>query len=219
MPSCSAASAQGRAGHRAKTILENVDSRSAPNAGAEPTEAIAAALTRLQDVTRHRGSASLRRKPPAADPAHHPDDRVPDHTLSAIAGNEKLAAREGHSPGRRPKSVIGGGMAIVRLMEVLASASRPMSVSEIATAIGVDQARASRLVQEAAVANILTRQADELDGRRTVASLTALGMQNHCDLVEQRRAVLSEALSSFDASERAELGRLLTKLAKAWSGD
>lgn len=193
-------------------IVENVDSGSAPDAGAETTEAISAALTRLQAMTRHRGSAFLNGQPSGAELARHSDENVSDHTSTARFRDEKPT-------GRRQGSASGRGMALVRLMEVLASASGPMSVSEIALAIGVDQARASRLVQEAAVANILTREADELDGRRTMASLTAFGVRSHRDLVNRRRSLLSEALSSFDASEKAELGRLLTKLAKGWAGD
>ena len=53
------------------------------------------------------------------------------------------------------------------MLEALAAASDPLSVSEIGDAVGVDQPRASRLVQQAVELGLVRREADPDDARRT----------------------------------------------------
>ena len=99
----------------------------------DPADAIAAALARLRG---RRG------------PHQHPHDR----------GAHDRGGRE-HGPhgirphGRGPWAADagmrhGGAPAVLRMLDALAQASEPLSVSGLADAIGVDQPRASRLVQQ-----------------------------------------------------------------------
>ncbi len=111
-----------------------------------------------------------------------------------------------------------GGLARLRLLEALAAASHPLSVSEIGAAIGVDQPRASRLVQQAVDLELVRREADPDDARRTRIALTAAGETFASGVRGERRAALAEALADFTDAERAELARLLDKLAGAWPG-
>lgn len=111
-----------------------------------------------------------------------------------------------------------GGPARTRMLEVLASASDPLSVSEIGEAIGVDQPRASRLVQQGVELGLLAREADPSDARRTRILLTAEGWRLAQRTRGQRREAVGEALADFSEAERLELARLLTKLADNWSG-
>jgi DNA-binding MarR family transcriptional regulator len=111
-----------------------------------------------------------------------------------------------------------GGPARLRLLEALAAASHPLSVGEIADAVGVDQPRASRLVQQAVELDLVRREADPDDARRTRVALTDAGTRLVCGFRGERRQAVDTALAAFTDEERAELARLLTKLADSWPG-
>lgn len=109
-----------------------------------------------------------------------------------------------------------GGPARMRLLETLAQASEPLSVSEIGDAIGVDQPRASRLVQQGVELGVVRREADPNDARRTRVALTDAGMALVRGFRGDRREAIDRALATFTDAERADLARLLTKLADGW---
>ena len=109
-----------------------------------------------------------------------------------------------------------GGPARLRMLEALAAASHPLSVSEVGDATGVDQPRASRLIQQAVDLGFVRREADPDDARRTRIALTDEGTKVVRGFRGQRREHLSQALEGFTPEERSELARLLTKLAAAW---
>ncbi len=109
-----------------------------------------------------------------------------------------------------------GGPARLRLLEALAAASGPLSVGEIAEAVGVDQPRASRLVQQSVELGLVRREADPDDARRTRIVLTDEGTTIVRGFRGDRRETISGALAGFSDDERAELARLLAKLADAW---
>lgn len=109
-----------------------------------------------------------------------------------------------------------GGPARLRMLEAVAAASGPLSVGEIAEAVGVDQPRASRLVQQAVELGLVRREADPDDARRTRIALTEAGSRILRGFRGDRRETISGALAGFSDEERVELARLLTKLAEAW---
>ncbi len=109
-----------------------------------------------------------------------------------------------------------GGPARLRLLEALAAASDPLTVSEIGAAIGVDQPRASRLVQQSVDLGVVRREADPADARRTRIVLTDAGAALVRGFRGERRGTVEAALAAFTDQERADLARLLTKLADAW---
>jgi len=121
----------------------------------------------------------------------------------------------GHGP-FAPHARFGGGPARMRLLDALAAASHPLSVSEVGEAIGVDQPRASRLIQQAVELGLVQREADPDDARRTRVALTAQGSRIVRGFRGERRERLETALAGFSDEERAELARLLSKLAAAW---
>lgn len=96
------------------------------------------------------------------------------------------------------------------------AASAPLTVGEIADAVGVDQPRASRLVQQAVEAGLVRREADPDDARRTRVAATDAGRAIVRGFRGERRDAIDSALGGFTDTERAELARLLTKLADAW---
>ena len=109
-----------------------------------------------------------------------------------------------------------GGPALFRMLDALATASEPLSVSALGEAIGVDQPRASRLVQQGVQRDLVQREADPDDARRTRIALTDEGRRIARGLRGERRQVLSKALESFTDEEKLELARLLGKLADNW---
>ncbi|MGP3533702.1 MarR family winged helix-turn-helix transcriptional regulator [Microbacterium sp. RD1] len=169
---------------------------------ADPADDIAAALARL------RGP---RQRPPwdggrwgphgAAGGGHGGRGPFPPH-----GGPPPWAG----APGRF------AGPARLRLLEALVAASHPLSVSEAAEAIGVDQPRASRLVQQAVELGLARREPDPDDARRTRVAPTDAGTALVRGFRGERRDAVRQALEGFSDAERAELARLLAKLAAAW---
>jgi DNA-binding MarR family transcriptional regulator len=128
--------------------------------------------------------------------------------------------------GRRPPWVDGpttmrmrshdhtlGGAARFRLLEVLlrADPATRMGISEIADAIGVDQPRASRLVNEALEKGLVTRRADERDARRSVVELSPTGSALLQSAHANRRTAVTDALEGFSAEEVATFAALLSR--------
>nr|WP_308164329.1 MarR family winged helix-turn-helix transcriptional regulator [Agromyces sp. ISL-38] len=106
-----------------------------------------------------------------------------------------------------------------RLLDALEGTERPPSVSELADAIGVDQPRASRLVQAAIDAGHARREVDPADARRSAIVLTAAGRKILADARGTRRDAVVTALAEFTPEERAELARLLSRFVAAWPRD
>ncbi|UOR01564.1 MarR family winged helix-turn-helix transcriptional regulator [Leucobacter allii] len=113
----------------------------------------------------------------------------------------------------------GGPPAIFRMLEALASAPEPLSVSAIGEAIGVDQPRASRLVKQGVSRDLVRREVDPEDARRSRVVLTDAGRRVASGLRGRRRESLATALEHLGADERRELARLLQKLAAHWPED
>lgn len=124
--------------------------------------------------------------------------------------------RGDHASPFGPHARLGGAPARLRLLDALVAADEPLTVSELATAIGVDQPRASRLVQQAVELGLVAREADPADARRTRIALTSDGRHRAGAVRGERRERLSRALAGFTPEERAELVRLVGKLAAAW---
>ncbi|KTS64539.1 hypothetical protein NS206_07995 [Microbacterium testaceum] len=107
----------------------------------------------------------------------------------------------------------------MRMLDALVAASDALSVSEIAEAVGVDQPRASRLVQQATQMGLVAREPDPDDARRTRVRLTPEGEKLISSFRGRRRDAVRSALESFTEAERADLARLLARFAEAWPRD
>jgi DNA-binding MarR family transcriptional regulator len=165
----------------------------------DPAEQIAAALARL------RGA----RPRPPWDPesGRGPWGHGGPRQRGAMGGGPPWADRD---HGRF------GGPARLRLLEALLAASDPLTVSEAAAAIGVDQPRASRLVQQLADHGLVRREADPADARRTRIALTEPGEALVRGFRGERRDAVRTALADFSDADAVELARLLAKFAEAW---
>ncbi|MET0735030.1 MAG: MarR family winged helix-turn-helix transcriptional regulator [Microbacterium sp.] len=190
----------------------------------DPVDAIAAALARLRGRRMPRppwepGSG------PRGGPYGHDHDH--DHSHGHEHGGQHAGPGWGWGGPQRSRghgmppwagAARIGGPARLRLLEALAAASGPLTVGELAEAIGVDQPRASRLVQQVVDAQLARREADPDDARRTRVALTDAGASIVRGFRGERRDAIDTALESFTDPERAELARLLTKLAEGWPG-
>ena len=117
---------------------------------------------------------------------------------------------------RGPHDRTMGGAARFRLLAALRDRDG-MSVSEIAEVIGVDQPRASRLVNDSAERGLVTRRADERDARRSVVELTEQGRSILSKTNESRRTAVADAVAGFTAEETATFAALLTRFVEGWT--
>lgn len=109
-----------------------------------------------------------------------------------------------------------GAMGARRMLHAIVSSDAPRSITDLGHAIGVDQPRASRLVQSLADAGLVRRIPDPADGRRVAIEATKAGRAHIAAHAEARAAEVAVAAAALTPAERAELARLLTKLADAW---
>ncbi|WP_430647313.1 MarR family winged helix-turn-helix transcriptional regulator [Agromyces sp. GXS1127] len=99
------------------------------------------------------------------------------------------------------------------MLAMLDAADRPMSVTELAGAIGVDQPRASRLVQAAVGEGLVVREADPDDARRTRVRITEQGRELVRAASTSRRRAIESALDGFTEEERERFAELLGRFA------
>lgn len=141
---------------------------------------------------------------------HTPPFRGPFASGTSPRGQGRFGPEQWAAGGR------GGAMAWVRLVGALAASGEPLSISALGEAIGVDQPRASRLVQQAVEHGLARREADPEDARRTRIALTEEGSNMAQRMTEAQRDSVDRALADFSPEEQKELARLLTKLAANW---
>lgn len=181
-----------------------------PSEEIDPSEAIAQALSRLRG--RRPGERG------AGGRAHGGPHgwRGGPHGHEHGHGDPFAHSHPGTPPWMTDPSGRLGGPARMRMLEALAAASAPLSVSALGEAIGVDQPRASRLVQQGVDRGYVRREADPDDARRTRIALTDEGRRVARGMRGERREMLGRALAAFTPEESAELARLLNKLADNW---
>ena len=182
----------------------------------DPIDAIVAALARLRSRGPHphaprehghegwrggRGGHIGPHVAPHDDPEGDPHDRP--------HGRGRRGAPWGDGPGGRAEAP-----ARLRMLEALAAGA--LSVSAIGEAIGVDQPRASRLVQQGVERGWLQREADPDDARRTRIVLTDDGRRMIRGFRGERRQAMRDALAVLTPEEQAEFARLLGKVADNW---
>ncbi|AHH15607.1 putative transcriptional regulator, MarR family [Nocardia nova SH22a] len=85
------------------------------------------------------------------------------------------------------------------------------TVSAVATALGADQPRASRLIAAAVDGGYIERIADQHDGRRSQLVLTTAGQHVVAAAHRRRAEAFAEAMDDWTAGERAQFAALLTR--------
>lgn len=124
-----------------------------------------------------------------------------------------------HGPGEHahhgPHEGRFAGAARIRLLAALRERDG-QSVSDLAQAIGVDQPRASRLVNDSAERGLVTRRPDDRDARRSVVQLTDAGRGLLEAAEARRRSTVADALAGFTPEEAAAFAEFLTRFATAF---
>ncbi|HEX6888150.1 MAG TPA: MarR family winged helix-turn-helix transcriptional regulator [Candidatus Nanopelagicales bacterium] len=89
----------------------------------------------------------------------------------------------------------------------------PSRLGSLAEAIGLDASTASRHVRALVADGLVDATRDPDDGRATVLCLTEAGRTRLAERLRASRSTLQAATRDFTAPERAELVRLIHKLA------
>ena len=92
------------------------------------------------------------------------------------------------------------------MLEALDAATAPLTIGAVADAIGVDQPRASRLVQQAIDLGHVVRQTDPSDARRTLIGLGDGGRELVARVRAERCAAVEAALAGFTPDESCSAG-------------
>lgn len=100
----------------------------------------------------------------------------------------------------------------LRVLRVLAGASVPLRVSELARRLDVVARSATSVVDLLEEGGLVERRHDPVDRRATLVALTPSGREVMRGLRDRRAAGLAELLDRLTADEQAELIRLLTIL-------
>lgn len=176
-----------------------------------------------------------RRRPPWADGMQHghphghghhggpwggaPFGGGPFGTGTSAQGGAPFGDSARPGPGRRGRDGSLGRIARVRMLEALEAADtegRSLSVSGVAAAIGVDQPRASRLVQEGVERGLVRRVPDPADARRALIQLTTAGRSQLEELRTHRRSAVETALAAFTPEEARTFAELFDRFVRAW---
>ncbi|GLI27380.1 hypothetical protein ARHIZOSPH14_16220 [Agromyces rhizosphaerae] len=166
--------------------------------GAEPVGTVESALERIGAFGRRRGG-------PGGRPGHG-------------APNAHDRGHEGAHPhhGRRARLA---GIARGRVLDALARADGALSIGEVGELVGVDQPRASRLVQALVEAGHARRTVDPVDARRSAIMITDAGREALERARASRREAIAAALDGFSDEERERFAELLGRFAAAWPRD
>ncbi|GAA0227243.1 MarR family transcriptional regulator [Actinomadura nitritigenes] len=91
-----------------------------------------------------------------------------------------------------------------------------MSVGLVATRLGVDASRGSRIVAEAVKSGYVRRVASQEDGRRIHLELTPAGRSVVAATRRTRQEHFAKAMRDWSDGERAEFARLLARFVDAY---
>ncbi len=138
------------------------------------------------------------------------------HPLGGAAFGDSARLGPG---GRRGRDGSLGRVARFRMLEALEAADaedRQLSISLLAVAIGVDQPRASRLVQEGVERGLVRRVPDPADARRALIKLTAAGRTQLDEVRTHRRSAVETALAAFTPEEARTFADLFDRFVRSW---
>jgi DNA-binding MarR family transcriptional regulator len=182
-------------------------------AGSAPTDPITLIEQALVTMRRDQERRRLQRR------AEHLGQEGHDGHGHGGHGHGHEHGHHGHEHRGGPGRHALAHAARFRLLDALEGAERPPSVSELADSIGVDQPRASRLVQAAVEAGHVRREADPSDARRSALVLTTSGRKLLASARDTRRDAVETALAGFTPEETAEFARLLARFIADWPRD
>ncbi|TWD80467.1 DNA-binding MarR family transcriptional regulator [Kribbella amoyensis] len=127
------------------------------------------------------------------------------HVLELLDGDVAKVYVDLGLPGYRPRF-----SPIVRALV----AGGPLSVRELATAVGVTHSAASQTVAQLTKAGLVTQQPGERDARQRVVHLTGKAREL-LPVIEAEWKATSAAMAGLDAELSAPLGKVLAEIVEA----
>ncbi|WP_308202665.1 MarR family winged helix-turn-helix transcriptional regulator [Lentzea aerocolonigenes] len=98
---------------------------------------------------------------------------------------------------------------VLDVVEAAERAGVQATVSSVASALHVDQPRASKLVTSAVDSGLVARVADKADGRRVLLIRTPRGRATSAELHRARQAACAAAMADWTDEERVVFAQLL----------
>ena len=126
---------------------------------------------------------------------------------------QELVLRHDHTSELRDALGLGRGAGRVRIL--LSLADGPMSVGQLAEAIGADAPYATLIVNELAARGMLDRTVDPQDRRRKLVKLTEAGRV----ALDRAQAIINRPPPMIDALDDADLTQLAELLARLQRAD
>ncbi|TDC97490.1 MarR family transcriptional regulator [Actinomadura sp. 7K507] len=147
------------------------------------------------------------------------EEAVHDGAVDAVE-RSMVRLRRGMSRQRLGKAAIRGhnlpvDVQVLHVVDVVDEGpdhdGQEMSVGLVATRLGVDASRGSRIVAEAVKSGYVRRVASQADGRRIHLELTDSGQAVVEATRRTRHEHFAKAMSDWTDEERAEFARLLSR--------
>lgn len=107
---------------------------------------------------------------------------------------------------------------VLDVVEMAERSGAQATVSSVASALHVDQPRASKLVTSAVDAGLVSRVADRADGRRVLLVRTPRGRATSAELHRARQSACAAAMADWTDEERVMFAELLTRFVSVFGG-
>ncbi|WP_456846312.1 MarR family winged helix-turn-helix transcriptional regulator [Cellulomonas sp. P5_C6] len=101
------------------------------------------------------------------------------------------------------------------VLNIVDEGSGEMTVGGVAEQLGIDPSAASRAVSDCIGAGLLERRASQVDGRRTVLSITAEGDALRARFRRQQRSAFVQITGDWSDEDRLTFARLLVRYDRA----
>lgn len=144
-------------------------------------------------------------------------DQVIERALVRIRRSQQSRGLQRRSAQDNPVMASAVTAARFRYLDTLEESDEGMPISWIASEIGVDRPRASRLTKELLDEGLVERDTHPGDSRYTRIRLTANGRELVDRVHEARIQSVAEALAGFTNEDARTLATLLQRFVDAWS--
>jgi DNA-binding MarR family transcriptional regulator len=129
--------------------------------------------------------------------------------------NRRTLARLAAARGTGADGAAGAVADVLDIIEDAEEAGGRATVTSVATALNIDQPRASKLVATAVTAGLVRREADQADGRRALLERTPTGRRVSAQAHAFRQQVFGEAMTGWPEKDRAAFARLLSRFVES----
>jgi len=142
-------------------------------------------------------------------------DAAVERAMVAIRRRQQRRTVAGQALGKDGARAVAAITEVLDVVEENDADERRTTVTELAHRLGVDQPRASKVVNLAVEAGLLRRTDDPTDARRSLLRLTADGHTHLEQVHEFRRSVFAAAMNDWTDDERIVFAGLLTRFVSA----